>query len=207
MFRTNYFLIFSVLILLILSSCGREIKLDYHANGRIKSELSYAGKQLDGESKYYYKNGVLQSQFNYHKGILEGKSSTYFFNGKMQTEDNYFKGEKHGLAKIYYESGEINEIFTYSTNVLNGVYFAYYADGMLRIEGKYLDNQFDSVWNYYDQYGRIVGLVEFESGDGILTAYYPNGIIMRTTTYRKSEKQGIEQRFNNKGELVKELIF
>ncbi len=199
--------LFTLVFILSLWSCKRVQKIDYYKNGQKKSELHYHGDKLDGLSKYFYDNGQLQSLFNYHNGILEGQSISYFFDGNTESIHHYQKGKLNGISKLFYPNGAIKEVKYYHNDSLDGKYIMYYKEKSIRIEGKYNMAQFDSIWNYYDKYGRLVGQGKFTNGNGNLYSFYPNGKIKINVLYRNSQPTGTEIHYNSKGIATDTLTY
>jgi len=190
--------------MLLISSCGRTTKTELYPNGQKKSEISYSGKKLDGDCKFYYNNGKLQSSFFYIDGKLEGKTQRYSFNGEIISEDFYKNGKLNGTSKIYFDEsqGIIKEIKHYSEDSLYGKYTVFYRSGEIKIEGNYYNNLYDSIWNYYDRYGRLIGKGNFIKGNGTLEAYHKNGNVSQITNYKSNEIYGIEKHYDTEGNLI-----
>ncbi len=195
-------------LLILFSSCGRNTKTEFFPNGEKKSEINYSGDKLDGESNYYYNNGHLQSHFFYKDGVLEGEANSFFYSGDAESKYYYKNGKLNGVYQIYFEDGNIiKEVKHYRNDTLNGKYFVYYRDGEIKIEGKYKNNMFDSTWNYYDKYGRLVGKGVFDDGNGFLESYHSNGNISQITPYIKNEIKGKEKFFDKNGILIKTEVY
>ena len=196
------------LLLILFTSCGRTTKTEYFPNGEKKSEINYSGEKLDGASDYFYNNGHLQSHFFYKDGLLEGESQSFFFSGDTETKCLYKNGKLNGVYQIFFSDGNIlKEIKHYKNDTLEGKYIAYYRNGEIKIEGSYKSNMFDSTWNYYDRYGRLVGKGIFKKGNGTLESYHKNGNISQITPYIENEIVGEEKYFNNDGKLIKTVDY
>ena len=203
----NKVYIFVIALILVLSSCGDSPKYTYFDNGKVRTELNYIGKSLNGISKYYYSTGILQSEYNYVDGKLDGRMAEYFYDGKLKEERYYKDGMQTAMAKSFFDNGAIGEIYSYKDNLKDGIYKSYYIEGGLRIEGEYLEGQIHGHWAYYDDYGRTVGDGEFDNGLGTLFKYYPSGKVQRSVDYRNSVKDGKELFFDELGNITDEIIF
>jgi len=194
------------LFLFALLSCTHK-DVSYYDNGNPKHILIYKGKKLNGEQKWFYENGNLQSVFNYQSGIPEGASAEYNINGTKKSESNFQDGKLNGIKKTYDDNGNLVSIETYEENKKNGIYKKWHRNQKPMIEGYFKEDQFDSSWRYFDQFGIIIAKGEFVKGKGKLTSWFPNGNIMRSTLYKNSIKNGKEHIYDKNGKLISELYY
>jgi antitoxin component YwqK of YwqJK toxin-antitoxin module len=60
---------------------------------------------------------------------------------------------------------------------------------------------------YYSPGGDIVGVGNFDKGNGIQKAWWPNGNLKREISYKNNLKNGTEKWYDEEGKLEKVLYF
>ncbi len=196
------FLVFA----LAVTACTRS-DVSFYKNGNKKHELHYKGDKLEGEQRWYWDNGKLQALFNYKNGLPEGKAVEYYKNGNVKTVSDFKAGILDGQVLNYDEQGNKTSLETYKNGVKQGPYKVWHLNGKLKLEGYFYEDEFDSLWRYYDAMGVVVGEGKFKRGTGSLTAWFPNGKIMRKTLYKNSLKDGVEEIYNKQGELISRVLY
>jgi len=58
-------------------------------------------------------------------------------------------------------------------------------------------------WVYYDANGNIIGVGNYDHGNGMQRAWWPNGKLKREVPYVNNEKKGEERFYNEEGKLEK----
>jgi hypothetical protein len=78
-----------------------------HPNGKLKSEIPYAGKQKHGLAKTYDKDGNIMLELPFVFGKREGQSKRYYEGGKQLYQTTEYKDDRfHGLQIKYRENGD-----------------------------------------------------------------------------------------------------
>lgn len=159
----------------------------YHENGKIKAIMVFTEGSEVSDAQLFDEQGKLVAQ-----GKYEGQKKTgewqYLLNSKIVSTETYLNGQKHGLSKRYYKTGEILEEATWQNDKLHGVYRSYFQDGKPYIECNYTEGKRQGVfktsfangeqeldafytndardkdWSYYDQTGRLLYTLKFDSG-------------------------------------------
>lgn len=145
-------------------------------------------------------------------GKKEGKYIKYYDNNKVRYEGQFQNGVPTGLFKHYYYTGQLSSELQYSDDGVIAHNISYYTNGKKMAEGKYVDQQKDSIWNYYlneeenplvsietYRFGKLHGesityypdsgkpaeIVEFKDGTkhGKLIKYFPDGVLMTESYY------------------------
>jgi antitoxin component YwqK of YwqJK toxin-antitoxin module len=97
----------------------------------------------------------------------------------------YFKdGKPTGEMRRYHDTGELKAVMNYKEESERIKTRFFYTDGELAAEGYYVQNQKDSLWNYYSFYSATVTASEM---------------------YVKGQKHGLEKKYYNNGNLSEEV--
>ena len=98
-----------IMILLILTSCGKE-RIEDMSKLELRDEKVY----VIGENKPYtgtfidkYENGNLGKIAEFKNGLPHGKEETYDKNGQLLLLNTYKNGKKDGISRMYYENGQL----------------------------------------------------------------------------------------------------
>jgi hypothetical protein len=84
------------------------IEIARHSNGKLKSEVPYAGKKKHGLAKTYDKDGNLQLELPYVSGKRDGQSRRYYEGGKHTYQTTEYIDDKiHGKQIKYRENGDL----------------------------------------------------------------------------------------------------
>ena len=96
----------------------RIVERDYFNNGKLKKEINYKNKMLNGEILEYFDNDQLKCSFIYDKGeIKPGKYNSYYINGFIK--DTFSFGdiiEYHDNGKLKFKAFAIDTI-TYDHSI------------------------------------------------------------------------------------------
>ena len=196
----------SFTIILFVISCSNDIRKSYWENGNLKSELRYEDGKLNGKAVWYFENGEKEMEAYYKNNILDGPLIRWYKNGHMETESYYQDGKLEGAAITYEENGNKALEENYKNDTLSGKFYQWYRSGSIRVKGEYINGLYTGRWVYYNN-GNIVGIGNFENGNGIQKAWWPNGQLKREITYKNNLKNGSEKWYNADGELEKVLYF
>ena len=196
----------AVAFILLLPGCRKTVSESY-TSGKIKAEMHYKGKKLDGISVWWYENGTKQQEITYKDGLVDGKLMRWYVTGTKSIEEIYSEGQRNGKSRTWDESGNISEEKNYDNDTLSGAYKMWYPTGIVKIQGKYFHGLFDGRWEYFDETGFKVGEGNFEKGNGKQQANSRNGKITREVTYKNNRKEGPETWYAADGKPLKEVIW
>jgi antitoxin component YwqK of YwqJK toxin-antitoxin module len=77
----------------------------------------------------------------------------------------------------------------------------YYIKGKLQAQGKYLNEQKDSVWNFYDELGVLISTEAYVNGkkNGVSKVFFPDGKLSEEKIYKDGLLEGpFKAYFNDK---------
>jgi antitoxin component YwqK of YwqJK toxin-antitoxin module len=194
-------------LLMIMTGCTKKQK-EFYPNGQLKSVISYKGDLRNGPAVWYYEDGGKMLECNYKNDELDGLSIRYQpVNGKIERKDFYVNGKKSGQSIVYDKTGFKSSLENYTNDTLNGHYEQYYPDGSILLCGRFAMGQYDSVWNYYDDKGLLVGKGDFVKGNGVLRGFFWNGKLKREINYKNSVKDGIDTWYFQNGQIERQILF
>jgi uncharacterized protein len=177
------------------SSDGSLDEVNFFQEGEVKgiTESYLPGNKL--YSHAIYKNGFYNNSIRFDtSGKAYDTTRLILGTGKLVTIDplkqitftaNYVGGKKNGTTKSYYGAGKLSAVDSFYMGNREGAYKAYHINGKLKIHGFYLNDEKDSIWNYYDE----------------------DGILYRSIRYEKGESNGPDKSYNNLGKLEVEKTY
>ena len=192
--------------LVCLTSCTK-VQKNFYPNGVLESEITYSRGEMNGPAVWYYEHGQKRMEALYEKGRLQGKCTRYYRNGKKESVACYRADTLEGEWLCYDEDGLLSERISYENGRKQGPYTAYHDGKQPMVEGFYADDQFDGDWTYYDENGFVVGKAVFSHGKGELEAFDNQNRLVRKVSYLNSQKHGLEQFLNEKGEVTLMLLY
>jgi uncharacterized protein len=205
--RNSGFIISAFLLTsLIINGCTKTEKT-FWENGKPKSVIQKKGRHYNGLSTWYYEDGIKQHECNYVNDTLQGTSTRWYNNGKVSSIDTYKNNCRHGKSVGYDYDGKLTSESNYVHDTLDGLFKEYYSTGQVKIDGSYQMGLLDGKWLYYQQDGTIVGMGEFNKGNGKQRAWYPDGTIKRLVQYKDNVKHGQEILYDVKGNPEQILVY
>jgi antitoxin component YwqK of YwqJK toxin-antitoxin module len=196
-----YLLIFTMSL---FSGCGKTdkgqnnktetdtgIAFEYHANGKIKTEISVVGQLRNGVTKNYDNQGRLLSEVNYTNNVREGMAKNYYAkSGKLNSTLEYKNGIKTGNEIWYYESGQAYRVSPFVNGKIAGIQKLYYQNGSIKAEVPYQEGY------------PGIGLKEYNK-DGSLKTGYPKIIISKEDYLKTANKILLRISLSNNSSNVK----
>ncbi len=190
----------------------------YYANGKPQSTLNYKDDRithmecfdLEGKKIYtadengdtirfrsFYPGGQIQKEGLYKNGKREGSWIRFNPVGKVMEEENWSNGMQSGSQKNYYENGNLKMIFSCDSNRIVGPFNRFFMNGHPDVSG------------YYDKDGYTGEWTSYYSNDSVRSRSYctENKLVGRRMSYSPTGKLTLEERFNNNGDLIKEIHF
>ena len=144
-----------IMILLILTSCGKE-RIEDMSKLELRDEKVY----VIGENKPYtgtfidkYENGNLGKIAEFKNGLPHGKEETYDKNGQLLLLNTYKNGKKNGTHKSSYENGNLRTEGIYKDGKKDGISRMYYENGQLWRESKDKNGIQIAPTKWYDENG------------------------------------------------------
>jgi antitoxin component YwqK of YwqJK toxin-antitoxin module len=202
----------------------------YWPNGKVRSQITYAGGKPSGEYHLYYENGLTEEHGIWTSNKNTGEFKRFYNNGNPQQHfifaDN---GKRNGMQKYYHENGKM----AMEVNIVNGneagVMRRYNQDGTL-VEEKVFENgvlkQTKSIapvkpsnTTAKDPYDKSVGSSSKASTDktnaaetfkpnGFNTLYNQNGDVTQSGEFKNGKlHNGKWYRYNNDGLLIRVEIY
>jgi antitoxin component YwqK of YwqJK toxin-antitoxin module len=152
--------------------------------GLFAQELPVNQNDVNGKKtgvwKSYYDSGKIKSHGTFKQGHPVGELLKYYPGGILQARMNFDESGRISYVKMYYETGN------------------------LAAEGKYIDQQKDSVWNYFSAYDKRKAIVEtFQTGkkNGESYKYYPNGKPSEYLLWQNDQKHGKWEQYYENGQI------
>lgn len=204
-------IIFSCMLMLLLSSCGGDKKIvshfdsgelkaewhidgsgqkngiekQFHESGELKGFIKWAAGQMDSAATYYWKNGNPRKRVEYDMGKLYGATTWFHDNGQVRKEENYSDGSREGSSKEFFKDGKPQSAVEYKDNVREGAAKFWYANGNLEKEHTFKG-------------GRI---------DGDFTAYHETGKKAQNGVMVQGKKAGMWIEYDEKGRELFECVY
>jgi antitoxin component YwqK of YwqJK toxin-antitoxin module len=141
---------------------------------------------------------------------IESTVTEYTEAGALVSEKHLKNDKPHGLWTVYHPDGKTPQTKeTYLDGKLNGIRYTYYPTGKVKKEEPIKFNLLaGSVKTYFEQ-GTLESTGEYRSNrrHGLFTTYFSNGQIREQGQYLGDKKQGPWKEFDEKGNLMRTLIF
>ncbi len=185
-----------------LSSSTEKLKLQIKENGQLE-EIPIDTIQKDG-------NGGENSSYdtekigNYNKkGEKTGEWRVYFGDGALALLENYKNGKLDGQQKAFYETGELKAIASLTNGTLLE-WKQFYKSGQLEILVIPIAEK-KQHWKYYYKDGTLKeeeSINEEGERDGAYKAYYQNGKLSRSATFKDGKLIGEWKNNDEDGKLI-----
>jgi antitoxin component YwqK of YwqJK toxin-antitoxin module len=168
--------------------------IEWHDNGKKKSEVFYVNGKIDNGIYYTYdregnklsaitySNHIKIKEEKYKYGKLNGITTEWYENGELKSETFYKNGIKDGMSRSYNYLGKVTEE-TYNVAGTTGktTKYEYYDNGNPRLKSEYENN----------------------IQHGITTEWYEGGEKKREAKYERGKE--IEVLFENKNDPSKSI--
>ncbi len=181
----------------------------YDQAGDTTEKISYLLGKRNGYSLKYKKDPVygnyLFSSELYAGDRKEGLAKIYFPDGKIKQTIPYSDSKKDGLSREYNHDGKIIALLEYNNDFLisrerinytdasgmkQGEWLDFYPDGSRHIERNYRDDQLHGYYKEYDERGRLLVTLLYESGK------------VTGTDIDNSAEIDIQNRYDDSGRLI-----
>ena len=128
-------------------------RVEYHPNGKLKTEAYFFKGTPDGVRREYSPEGKVIQSYLFRNGILLGEG--------IVDED----GKKQGDWKEYYETGELRASGKYLNSIPVGKWKYYFENKKVEITGTYTrKGEKDGEWIWYYPNGNILSIENYVLG-------------------------------------------
>ena len=156
-------------------------KVEYHPNGKLKTEAYFFKGIPDGIRREYSPEGEVIQGYLFRNGILLGEG--------IIDED----GKKQGDWKEYYETGELRASGKYLNSRPVGKWKYYFENKKIEITGSYTrKGEKDGEWIWYYPNGNLLSIENYAAGlqEGESFALSINGDTLEHGMYVEGEEEG-----------------
>ena len=192
-----------LVMLVLLASCGDNVKKEYWENGNIKSELRYEGEKLNGVCTWYLPNGKPQMEVCYRDNKMNGRLRRWHENGNIMEECWYRDGVQDSVSRVYSLHGTLVCQSYYRDGKLDGEFKRWYENGQLFQDGQYAEDWMDGSWMIFYPDGALAATASFDKGAGTQTSYEQSGYKCLVTNYLDNVKHGKETYYNPDGRVTR----
>lgn len=138
-------------------------------------------------------------------GLKQGAWQKYYESTKALFYEGHFEDDKPvGSFKHYYKNGKLRSITKYNGDTARAEVFT--LNGKNLAKGIFVNQQKDSIWVYYNEYGKLSQKETFYRGNktGLEETYYPSGQIASQIEYINGIENGSFVLFYSNGILENE---
>lgn len=137
------------------------------------------------------------------KGQKQGLWRKYYPTDTLFSEGVYKNSMHTGTFRSFHPNGKLQAILHYRgiAEVCDAEIFS--SEGVRIAKGKYIDKSKDSLWNYYDEEGKLSSSESYSRGkaEGVWKIFYKNGQVSHETTYKAGVKSGPYKEYFESGIL------
>ncbi len=189
------------------------------------TEINYMDGKKNGIYYEYNSDGKMVAKGTLINGKAQGLCTWYYPDGKKEAEVLYKDGNRKGEYKEFDQKGEVTIIGNYKYNRRQGNWIMKLNEkgeeildcdndrhkdtAVCYTLGKMRDNRKEGLWTVYEMKTKTkIAEIDYVNGitDGLFVLYH-NGKILEKTSYTMGVKNGKYQKFNEKGELIKEYNY
>ena len=156
-------------------------KVDYHSNGKIKTEAYFYKGRPDGIRREYSPEGEVINSYLFSNGMLKGEGIV----------DN--NGKKQGDWKEFYASGALRAAGKYLNSKPIGKWKYYFEEQSIEIEGTYTQKgEKEGEWFWYYENGNLLSKEIYSAGllDGENFSLSINGDTLECGTFVDGQEEG-----------------
>jgi len=126
------------------------------------------------------------------QGRKQGAWSKTWPNGEVRYTGQFIDDKPVGTFIHYNEDGVITSQQDHAGDGVTSRAVHFHPDGEVMARGKYTGQVKDSIWNYYDDLGRLQSVERFVNGElqGERVVYYADGGIAETSVYDHGHLHG-----------------
>jgi len=200
--------------------------IDFHPNGKVKSQVNYNNGKITGLLKEYDSNGKQIVAEKYQDGQKLAKDSIRvdakvhtetYPDGTVKSTGAYLDGKPIGIHRTFKEDGtsSIANVYTndgvlMASGMLDadgkkqGKWSFYFESGKLKNEGLYSSNMKIGEWIFYFESGQIEQKGSYKAGllSGKWYWYYETGELLREEIYEKGKLEGDFVEYTKAKEII-----
>jgi antitoxin component YwqK of YwqJK toxin-antitoxin module len=128
------------------------------------------------------------------KGLKQG----YWVKLNPKTNKIIYRGQfkdnkPFGVFKYYFEETDtIKTLMEFKNEGKTAYAQIFHLNNSIQAKGKYTNEKKDSVWMFYDEYGKKLCSENYKNGlkEGKSIIYYPDGNVLEEGTYKNDKKHG-----------------
>jgi len=206
----------------------------YNEQGKLAFEFNYKEGKKNGLKKTYdTKDYFLAIAENYENDIKQGNTFNYYPDGKIKQTIPFVDGKEEGVGYEYAPDSTIISITQYRMGFIQrdekinrkdnkglkqGMWKAFYPNGTIKTEVTYADDLMHGYLKEYSPKGSLINTSKYVNGVlqtnvpelakvDVKTAYYADGKIKFTGTYRDDIPEGIHREFSPEGEVLNAKVY
>ena len=174
----------------------------YYPNGTINVRQEYLNGKLNGQSKVWDEEGNLSSLFTYNLDKVEGYQYVYK-NGKVASRDYSEEGIDQEDFREYYPNGKLFRLIPYIDDDRDGEYSFFSPDSVKLFSLVYDEGSVTSVLVRNKQ-GKMDNIAAAKLNEGLVSSYYPNGIMAATIPLVKGYLNGTLTMYYENGNKLRQ---
>lgn len=190
---------------------------EFHANGKVAREATYAAGKLHGEVTALYANGAKRSHGKFEHDQPIGKHERWFPNGKtervveygggdVRTVEYYSNGREKteppdGVIEEFYPSGTVRSRTTYIAGVKHGREQTWWKNGKPAVDATYEQGALTGDYKRWYANGKDWESARYVSGklDGPYRKWWKNGKAAHVYAYKDGKLDGDYRTFYDNG--------
>ena len=122
-----------------------------------------------------------------------------------------FKDNKPvGIFRYYFEELDtIKTLMDFRKDGKSAFAQIYHLNSVIKAKGKYTNEKKDSLWNFYDEGGKLLSVENYQNGlrEGKSIIYYTEGNILEEGNYKNDKKNGLIKQFYPDKQLKMESTY
>lgn len=133
-----------VIVLLLENACESskpeplpKERIEYFANGNIKSRVSLADGKKQGKMTDYFQDGKIRAERWFKDDLQNGRTVFFFPDGRVQEVQYYSAGKRERGDTIWYDNGRLQFTVEMKDDKKNGYLHKWSPDGELVFEARY----------------------------------------------------------------------
>ena len=176
----------------------------------ISSMELFAGDKKEGTARIFYPDGKIKQTIPYVKGKKDGLSREYDREGKIITLLEYSNDYLISREKIN---------FTDASGLKQGEWLDFYPDGKIKTERNYRDDLLHGYYKEYDEKGKLLVTLLYDSGKvtgtnidntgeiDIVNRYNEAGKLIYSGPFKEGVPVGIHREYNDDGTVKNASLY
>jgi antitoxin component YwqK of YwqJK toxin-antitoxin module len=151
-----------------------------------------------------------QKNYTDENGLRQGYWERKYPNGNFQYRGTFKDNRPRGEFIRFFPDGNKMAVMHFCDKGIRAEAKLYYENGNVAATGVYVNEEKDSVWQYFSYYGNhLAGIETYDNGvkEGVSAVYYENGKPAETFWYERDMKNGPWRQFYDNGALKVEAEF